>query len=153
VFVSPYLAGAAVKGELLPTLAARNLLSFLFVSPYLAGKPDLDDTDQLSGRCRPGSPACVTPISPGASVKGELLQTLAARTCFLFRLFRLICLASQIWMIQTNSPTTVGLALRLVFRPIWLARRQKANSCQLWPRELAFSFVCFALFAWQAKFG
>ena len=138
-----------VRERRTPCLLGReNLLSFSFVSPFLLGKPNLDDTCLLSDRCRPGSPAYVSPIFPGASVKGELPAYLAARTCFLFRLFRLFCLVSGIWMIQTNSPTAAGLALRLVFRPIWPARQQKANSLPTWPRELAFFFVCFAHIAW-----
>ena len=124
-----------VRKRRTPCLLGReNLLSFSFVSPFLLGKPNLDDTDQLSGRCRPGSPACVSPIFPGASGKGELPAYLAARTCFLFRLFRLFCLVSQIWMIQTNSPAAAGLALRLMFRPyrmvsgIWMIQTNSPSS-------------------------
>ena len=125
--VSPISPGAFVKGELLPTLAARTCFAFKFVSPYLLCKPNLDDTCRLShqdvvlpflvrsklflakattsrrdvsckycggyatdfprkGRnCNPSLATCVSPISPGASVKGELLPTLAARTCFAFK--------------------------------------------------------------------
>ena len=82
--VSPISPGASVKGELLPTLAARTCFNFAFVSPYLLCKPNLDDTCRLSHCCKPSLAACVSPISPGASVKGELLPTLAARTCFNF---------------------------------------------------------------------
>ena len=80
--VSPISLGASVKGELLPTLAARTCFNFAFVSPYLLCKPNLDDTCRLSHCCKPSLAACVSPISPGTSVKGELLPTLAARTCF-----------------------------------------------------------------------
>ena len=82
--VSPISPGASVKGELLPTLAARTCFAFKFVSPYLLCKPNLDDTCRLSHCCKPSLATCVSPISPGASVKGELLPTLAARTCFNF---------------------------------------------------------------------
>ena len=82
--VSPKSPGASVKGELLPTLAARTCFNFAFVSPYLLCKPNLDDTCRLSHCCNPSLATCVSPISPGASVKGELLPTLAARTCFTF---------------------------------------------------------------------
>ena len=82
--VSPISPGASVKGELLPTLAARTCFNFAFVSPYLLCKPNLDDTCRLSHCCNPSLATCVSPISPGASVKGELLPTLAARTCFNF---------------------------------------------------------------------
>ena len=47
-YVSPISPGASVKGELLPTLAARTCFNFAFVSPYLLCKPNLDDTCQLS---------------------------------------------------------------------------------------------------------
>ena len=83
--VSPISPGASVKGELLPTLAARTCFNFACVSPYLLCKPILDDTCRLSNYCNPSLATCVSPISPGASVKGELLPTLAARTCFAFK--------------------------------------------------------------------
>ncbi len=121
--VSPISPGASVKGELLPTLAARTCFTFEFVSPYLLCKPNLDDTCRLSHCCKPGSPACVSPISPGASVKGELLPTLAARTCFHFRLFRLIYSVSQIWMIQADSSTAASLCMQLVFGLICFVSR------------------------------
>ncbi len=47
-YVSPISPGASVKGELLPTLAARTCFNFAFVSPYLLCKPILDDTCRLS---------------------------------------------------------------------------------------------------------
>ena len=59
--VSPISSGASVKGELLPTLAARTCFTFEFVSPYLLCKPNLDDTCRLSGRCKPSLVACVSP--------------------------------------------------------------------------------------------
>ena len=126
-FVSPFLLGK-------PNLDDTCLLSGYYVSPYLLGKRNLDDTNQLSGRCRPGSPACVSPISHGASGKGELPAYLTARTCFLFRLFRLFCLVSQIWMIHAYFPTAAGLALRLMFRPyrmvsgIWMIQTNSRSS-------------------------
>ncbi|GEM_PF-1454709 len=73
--------------------------------------------------CKPSLVACVSPISPGASVKGELLPTLAARTCFHFRLFRLIYSVSQIWMIQADSPTAASLCMQLVFGLICFVSR------------------------------
>ena len=59
--VSPISSGASVKGELLPTLAARTCFTFEFVSPYLLCKPNLDDTSRLSHCCKPLHAACVWP--------------------------------------------------------------------------------------------
>ena len=73
--------------------------------------------------CKPSIVACVSPISPGASVKGELLPTSPRELALLLSLFRLICLVSRIWMIHADSPTTASLRLQLVFRPYPLARQ------------------------------
>ena len=83
--------------------AARTCFAFEFVSPYLLGKPNLDDTCRLSHNCKPSLAACVSPISSGASVKGELLPTSPRELALLLSLFRLICLVSRIWMIHTKS--------------------------------------------------
>jgi len=62
-YVSPRLAGAWVKGELFPTWAARTCLTIWIVSPYLAGKRDLDDISRVSSCDQPGELAYVSPFS------------------------------------------------------------------------------------------
>ena len=92
--------------------AARTCFAFEFVSPYLLGKPNLDDTCRLSHNCKPSLAACVSPISPGASVKGELLPTLAARTCFTFEF------VSPYLLCKPNLDDTHEISARTVHKKV-----------------------------------
>ena len=112
-FVSPFCPCRTTLGETYPTVSASKCRPTQFVSPYLLCKPNLDDTYLIPGHG-------VSPIPPGASEKGELLPYFAARACFSFGLFHLICFVSRIWMIHTCFPIQVSLASTTVMSHIIL---------------------------------
>ena len=106
-----------VQASLAKTATSRRDVCSKYCGGYATDFP-------REGRnCNPSLAACVSPKSPGASVKGELLPTLAARTCFNFAFVSPYLLCKPILDDTYRPPTTASLRLQHMFRPYPLARQ------------------------------
>ena len=132
-FVSPFCPCRITLGETYPTVSASKCRPTQFVSPYLLCKPNLDDTYLIPGHG-------VSPISPGASVKGELLPYFAARTCFSFGLFHLFPPAGLLWAKHTLLYQQVNAGRHSLFRLAGVI------SCFLDSLQVLLESRCFSCF-------